>query len=82
MKTISKVIACTTALTLGIAPNCLASTFTPVNWTISGSGTTNTQQVNLDEYNLSYNLPGTEGFYTNTWTISTVANADGDYTFD
>jgi len=82
MKTISKVIACTTALTLGIAPNCLASTFTPVNWTISGSGTTNTQQVNLDEYNLSYNLPGTEGFDTNTWTISTVANADGDYTFD
>lgn len=82
MKTISRVIAYTTALTLGIAPNCLASTFTPVNWTISGTGTTNTQRVNPDEYNLSYNLSGEEGFDTNTWTVLTVGNADGDYTFD
>lgn len=80
--TISSVLACTTALTLGIAPHCLASSFTPVNWTISGPGTTNTQQVNPGEYSLTYDRPGTAGFSRNTWTVSTVADADGDYTFD
>ncbi|MDB9423273.1 PEP-CTERM sorting domain-containing protein [Microcystis aeruginosa CS-563/04] len=76
---LTKILATTTILTIGVSPNCLASNL--VSWTISGPGITNAQQLAANEWQLDYTFEPA-GFSTRTWTVQAIAPADGDYTFD
>jgi len=54
----------------------------PVSWNISGPGTTSTVTNTSNDWDLNYNLPGTSGYNTNTWSVTGVATQNGDATFD
>ena len=53
-----------------------------VDWTISGNGTTSSVENWLGNWDLNYALTGPSVYTTQTWTVSTTALADGDYSFD
>lgn len=76
---LTKILATTTILTIGVSPNCLASNL--VSWTISGPGITNAQQLAVNEWQLDYSLDPAD-FSSQTWTVQGIAPADGDYIFD
>ncbi len=49
-------------------------------WSITGNGTTNAEQLNTDEWALSYDL-NPAGYGTQTWTVSAVVDEAGTYNF-
>ena len=71
------------SLLLAISWLPASSTAVPiVNWTISGNGTTSAVENWEGNWDLNYALTGSSVYSTQTWTVSTTAVADGDYTFD
>ena len=49
-------------------------------WSITGDGTTTTEQLNADEWALSYDL-SPAGYSKKTWTASAVVDEAGTYNF-